>query len=239
MHYDELTIYSVRMADKPTRYKSSFALQEIVAGAALLNNAEKQLLLKDQCLLDDNCPNSISHLNKWWGELTAIHYLIQANTSPCIGNAHYRRYWNEKALHGLHDNELGLAFPCRFGFSLREQFKGGHSFNGVEMTMHLAELGRLPFTAQELDAVWAQDIFQGGPLAIGHFSYFKQLMNILFDCLWPIWEEYEDYIKTLDGYDARAIAFLSERFLTGILLYKEKFIPRIPLRHISLHLVGP
>lgn len=239
MQIDELTLYSVRMAHNPTRYQSSFALKEVVAGAALLNSAEKELLLNEQCLLDDDCPDSISHLNKWWGELTAIHYLIQKNMQPYIGNAHYRRYWDEDDLRRLPINELGMAVPFQFHFSLRDQFKGGHAFKGVEMTMHLAELGQLPFTPEELNVVWNQNFFQGGPLAVGSFSYFKQLMTVLFDCLWPVWAQYEDYIKTLDGYDARAIAFLSERFLTGILLYKEKFIPRIPLRHVSLHLVGP
>lgn len=238
MRHDELTIYSIRMADKPTRYKSSFALKEIVAGAALLNATERQLLLKEQCLFDDDCLGSISHLNKWWGELTATHYLIQANTQPFIGNAHYRRHWDENDLCHLSVNELGMAIPLRFNFSLSNQFRGGHAFKGVEMTMHLAELGKLPFTPAELEAVWNQNTFQGGPLAVGSFSYFKQLMTVLFDCLWPVWTEYEDYIKTLQGYDARAIAFLSERFLTGILLHKEKFIPRIPVRHISLHLAG-
>lgn len=239
MHHDELTIYSIRMADKPTRYKSSFALKEIVAGAALLNDTEKQLLLKEQCLFDDDCPSSISHLNNWWGELTATYCLIQTNTKPFIGNAHYRRHWDENDLCHLSVNELGMAIPFQFNISLSNQFNGGHAFKGVEMTMHLAELGKLPFTAEELNAVWHQNTFQGGPLAIGNFNYFKQLMTILFDCLWPVWEEYEDYIKALKGYDARAIAFLSERFLTGILLYKEKFIPRIPLHHIPLRLVGP
>lgn len=238
MHHDELTIYSVRMADKPTRYKSLFALKEIVAGAVFLSNAEKQLLLKEKCLFDDDCSGSISHLNKWWGELTAIHYLIQTNTQPYIGNAHYRRYWDENHLRHLSADELGVAIPFQFNLSLRNQFKGGHAFKGVEITMHLAGLGRLPFTSEELEFVWNQNIFQGGPLAVGNFDCFKQLMTILFDCLWPIWAEYEDYIKSLEGYDARAIAFLSERFLTGILLYKEKFIPRIPLRHIPLCLTG-
>jgi hypothetical protein len=59
-------------------------------------------------------------------------------------------------------------------------------------------------------------------------------MNVLFDCLWPVWEEYQEQIKGLSGYDQRAMAFLSERFLSGIVLHKEKFFGNMPMSRAHL-----
>jgi hypothetical protein len=239
MERDDLLIYSVRMADKPTRYRSSFAMKEIVAGASALSNEERALLSEQQCLFDDDCSSSISSLNPWWGELTAVHYLLQENMHPRIGNAQYRRFWGEGELLNLPPYALGVAYPVYFACSLGDQFRGGHGFDGEAMSIHLAQRGKLPFSLEELKAVWGQNVFQGGPMAIGRFEHYKILMTILFDCLWPIWDEYKDYIQALSGYDKRAIAFLSERLLTGIVLYREKFMPRIPLHNIPLGFIGP
>lgn len=227
------------MADKPMRYKSSFVLKEVIAHAAVLTTEERAKLSKEGCLFDDDCSNSISSLNPWWGELTAVHYLLQTNRFSFIGNAQYRRFWKEEQMQNIDENALYLCEPCYFGFSLADQFRGGHRFDGVSMTMALAEKGLLPFSKEELEIVWNQNMFQGGPMAVGNFIYYKCVMEILFDCLWPIWEAYKDEIMTITGYDQRAIAFLSERLLSGIVLFREKFIPRIPLRNIPLGFIGP
>lgn len=239
MQRDELTLYGVRMADKPMRYQSSFELKEVVANAAALGEEERARLTAEGCLFDDDCPGSISPLNPWWGELTAVHYLLQTNQAPLMGNAQYRRFWSEEGLRQASSDGLYLCEPCQFGCSLADQFRGGHRFDGVAMTMFAARAGRLPFTTEELAAVWRQNVFQGGPMAVGEFKHYKQLMGVLFDCLWPVWEGFKDEIIALYGYDQRAIAFLSERFLSGIVLFREKFIPRIPLRNIPLGFIGP
>jgi len=239
MQRDDLVLYGVRMADKPMRYQSSFVLKEVVANAAALSPKERLRLAQEGCLFDDDCQDNISSLNPWWGELTAVHYLLQTNQAPFIGNAQYRRFWSENHLRQASSNFLYLCEPCRFGCSLADQFHGGHRFEGVTMTMLTAKERQLPFTAEELAVVWRQNVFQGGPMAVGSFEHYKQLMGILFDCLWPVWEAYKPEIMALQGYDQRAIAFLSERFLSGIVLFREKFIPRIPLRNIPLGFVGP
>ena len=91
------------------------------------------------------------------------------------------------------------------------------------MTMEAAERGKLPFTADEMRSVWEQNHFFGGPMARGPRKDYEALMTVLFDCLWPIWEDNKDEIKALSGYDQRAMAFLSERLLAGVVLLREKF----------------
>lgn len=239
MQNDDLIIYAVRMADSEMRYQSSFKTVEVIANAHALTKEEKEPLAAKGCLFDDECTGNISSLNPWWGELTAIHYLLQTNTTPFAGNAQHRRFWRDTDLSMVPKDGLCLSVPCRFGCSLAEQFRGGHRFGGVEMTMHVAKAGKLPFTAEEMAAVWNQPYFQGGPMAVGNWNHYKTLMGVLFDCLWPIWEGYGSDMRFIQGYDQRAMAFLSERLLTGIIMFKDKFIPRIPLYNIQQGFIGP
>lgn len=239
MQNKDLVLYAVRMANSEMRYQSQFKTIEVIANAHLLLPEKRKLLAEKGCQFDDDCSNNISSLNPWWGELTAIHYLLQTNQSPFIGNAQYRRFWHDQDLTGVPRDGLCLSVPCQFNCSLADQFRGGHQFPGVEMTLHCARANKLPFTLEEMLAVWSQPYFQGGPMAVGNWDHYKALMEILFDCLWPIWEAYESEIRFLTGYDQRAMAFLSERLLTGIIMYREKFIPRIPLYNIPQGFIGP
>jgi hypothetical protein len=221
-------MFAVCMKDTPPRFASDTNLQIIIANACQLTEEEKTACLSEGKLFDDTGDN-ISSLNPWWGELTAVHWLLKNNNSPLIGNCQYRRYWDEDAIARADSSVLYTSEPCIFGFSLADQFRGGHSFPGVEMTMKLAIDGKLPFTASEMAAVWGQNQFQGGPMLFGPRPSYERVINVLFDCLWPVWDEYKESIMTLTGYDQRAMAFLSERFLSGIVLYKDKFLGNMPM----------
>lgn len=238
MGNSELVIYGVAMDDKPMRYSSAFPLKTIIAGAHALS-ADRRAELKGQgCLFDDDCTNSISALNPWWGELTAVHWLLQQPLSGTVGNAQYRRFWADSSLSMVDSDSLYLCEPCIFPCSMADQFRGGHCFPGVEMTMKMAARGCLPFTEEEMGAIWASNRFQGGPMAVGSWFLYCQLMGILFDCLWPIWETYQNDLQRLRGYDQRAIAFLSERLLSGIILMKDKFLPGVVLESMPLHYIA-
>lgn len=227
------------MADKPLRYSSSFPLKTIIANAGVLSFESKEQLKEQGCLFDDDGANHISHLNPWWGELTAVHWLLQQPLKGVIGNAQYRRFWSDDSLSTIVPGTLYLCEPCLFSCSLSDQFRGGHGFPGVEMTMEMAAKGCLPFTEEEMAQVWAANCFQGGPMAIGEWKLYRRLMTVLFDCLWPLWQAYEHDLRALQGYDQRAIAFLSERLLSGIILMKDKFLPDVTLKSIPLHYIAP
>jgi hypothetical protein len=221
-------MFAVCMKDTPLRFVSGTNLQIIVANACQLTDKEKSACTDEGNLLDDFGDN-ISALNPWWGELTAVYWLLKNDSSPLIGNCQYRRYWDEEAIAAADSSVLYTSEPCTFGWSLAQQFRGGHLFPGVEMTMDMAVKGRLPFTASEMAATWNQHQFQGGPMLFGPRASYERVMNILFDCLWPVWDAYKEQIMALEGYDQRAMAFLSERFLSGIVLYKDKFFGNMPM----------
>ena len=237
MKPSDLSMFAVCMKDTPLRFASDTNLQIIVANASQLTQEEKAQCIGEGKLLDDTGDN-ISALNPWWGELTAVYWLLKNDSSPLIGNCQYRRYWHEDAIAAADSSVLYTSEPCIFNCSLAAQFRGGHAFPGIEMTMDLAVAGKLPFTASEMAAVWHQHQFQGGPMLRGPRDSYERVMNVLFDCLWPVWDKYKDLIMTLNGYDQRAMAFLSERFLSGIVLYKDKFFGSMPMSCAPLGFIG-
>jgi hypothetical protein len=232
----DLTIYAVGMPHLPIRYESAATLVPVCAHASSISDHDRKRLGDEGWLFDDTGTN-ISSLNPWWGELTAIYWLLNNVDSPLIGNAQYRRYWDEEAIAASDENVLYVTETCTFGCSLATQFRGGHSFRGIEMTMEAAERGTLPFSASEMISIWQQPHFYGGPMIRGPLKHYKAFMNLFFDCLWPIWEQNEEEIKTLTGYDQRAMAFMGERLMAGIILLRAKFLPDIPMLCAPLHFI--
>ena len=43
----------------------------------------------------------------------------------------------------------------------------------------------------------------------------------------PIWEENKSAFLKIEGYDKRAIAFIAERLITGMVLYRDKLFPEM------------
>jgi len=237
MQPSELSMFAVCMNGTAPRFSSATNLQVIVANACQLTEAEKAVCISEGKLLDDSGDN-ISALNPWWGELTAVYWLLKNDTSPLIGNCQHRRYWHENGIATAESAILYTSEPCLFNCSLAQQFLGGHSFPGIEMTMDLAEKGKLPFTAAEMAFIWNQNQFQGGPMLFGPRLYYEQVMSVLFDCLWPIWSEHKELIMALSGYDQRAMAFLSERLLSGIVLFRDKFFGNMPMSRSPMGFTG-
>jgi hypothetical protein len=54
-------------------------------------------------------------------------------------------------------------------------------------------------------------------------------METLFTCLSPIWSRYKERVLSIDGYDKRALAFIAERLITGLVLYRDKFFPNMKI----------
>jgi hypothetical protein len=95
MQPSDLSMFAVCMNNTPLRFSSNTHLQIIVANASQLTEDERLACIEEGKLLDDSGDN-ISALNPWWGELTAVYWLLKNTTSPLIGNCQYRRYWDEE-----------------------------------------------------------------------------------------------------------------------------------------------
>mgnify|MGYP001099370538 FL=1 len=62
-------------------------------------------------------------------------------------------------------------------------------------------------------------------MARGPRSQYQKFMTTLFDALMPIWEDNKESFLKIEGYDKRAIAFIAERLITGLVLYRDKLFP--------------
>jgi len=228
MEAKDLTIYAVGTKNLPIRYESAATLKPLCADSKMLSTEERETLRNKGWYFDDEGDN-ISELNPWWGELTGVYWLLNNTDDSLVGNAQYRRYWHEEGIKQSDKDQLYIQETCLFNCSLATQFMGGHSFRGIEMTMEAAQRHKLPFTAEQMLSIWNQNHFFGGPMARGPRKQYTALMTVLFDCLWPIWEDNHDEIKQLSGYDQRAMAFLSERLLSGIILFRKNFFEDMPI----------
>ena len=62
-------------------------------------------------------------------------------------------------------------------------------------------------------------------MARGASTHYKQFMGALLAALEPIWKKHKEQFLCIEGYDKRALAFIAERLITGMVLYREKLFP--------------
>jgi len=216
-------IYAAKLKNQAITYTSPSTTIPIVVGAHGLADEERQALQTSGHVFDDQGIN-ISPLNPFFCELTAVYWLMHNTEHDCVGNAHYRRKWADGDIENSEPGVLYVSDAAHFTCTLREQFFGSHAvFDAPSITIALAERGLLPFSASEMEAVWNQKVFHGCQMVRGPRLLHSQFMNVMFDCLWPVWNEYREEIEALEGYNKRMIGFVGERMMTGLILLRDKF----------------
>ena len=219
------TIYAVCIPGEKVRYESKSRIIPIMGGSALLTLEEQNELLQKGYKLD-NDNTRLSKLNRYWGELSCVEWILLNATDAHIGNAQYRRGWIEPDNDWYEENTLYVPEPANFSITLEQQFYGGHqSFDAPAMTRELADSGEWVFSRKEIDQVWSQKDLFGCNMARGPIAHYKVFMNLLFSALLPLWEKHQDFFLSIEGYDKRAIAFIAERIMTGIILHRDKLLP--------------
>lgn len=221
------TIYAVCIPGEKVRYEARSHIAPIMGGACHLKDHERAWLRSEGYQFDDE-DAFLSPLNSQWGELTCIHWMINNAKEPNIGNAQYRRNWVEPNDQWYEEDVLYVPEAAEFGCSLEQQFYGGHrDFDAPAICRELAATGNWLFSTEENEAIWAQNRFIGCNMARGSNQNYKQFMTVLFNALLPIWNKHEKHFMKIKGYDKRALAFISERIITGIVLYRDKILPGI------------
>jgi hypothetical protein len=225
MQPHDCTIYAVCIPGEPVRYKAKSQIIPIMGGAHALANEERKTLRSRGYVFDDE--NAfLSQLNNRWGELSCVSWMILNAKEANIGNAQYRRNWLEPEDQWYDGNTLYFPEPALFNCTLEQQFYGGHSsFDAPAITKEIASSGRWIFSREEIDCIWNQNSFIGCNMARGASMHYKQFMSALFTALIPIWEKHKEQFLSIEGYDKRALAFIAERLITGMVLYRDKLFP--------------
>ena len=228
MQPSDCAIYAVCIPGKTVRYSSRAPLIPIMGGACKLAPEERKDLREKGYVFDDEGQSFLSPLNPQLGELSCIQGIVNNATQVNIGNAQYRRNWVEPGNEWYDDNTLYVPEFATFGCSLERQFYGGHSsFDAPLITRTLADTGEWLFSREEIDELWKQNLFIGCNMARGPRVQYQKFMTTLFGALMPIWEGNKESLLQIEGYDKRAIAFIAERLITGMVLYRDKLFPEM------------
>ena len=227
MQPSDCAIYAVCIPGEEVRYSSLAPLIPIMGGAYALPGYERSdLRRKGYGFDDEGC--DLSSLNAKFGELSCIKWIVNNAPQLNIGNAQYRRNWIEPSDRWYDANTLYVPEFAEFSCSLEQQFYGGHSaFDAPLITRTLAGTGQWLFSREEIDKLWRQNLFIGCNMARGPRSQYQKFMTTLFDALMPIWEDNKESFLKIEGYDKRAIAFIAERLITGMVLYRDKLFPEM------------
>lgn len=228
MQPSDCAIYAVCIPGEKVRYSSLAPLIPIMGGACKLSEGERQDLRQQGYVFDDEGQSFLSPLNPRLGELSCIQWVVNNAQQANIGNAQYRRNWVEPNNEWYDKNTLYVPEFATFGCSLEQQFHGGHSaFDAPSITRTLADTGQWLFSREEIDKLWKQNLFIGCNMARGPRSQYQKFMTTLFDALMPIWEDNKESFLKIEGYDKRAIAFIAERLITGMVLCRDKLFPEM------------
>lgn len=223
------TIYAVCIPGEKVRYQSKSRIVPIMGGSYKLSIDERKQLQKEGYVFDDE-NGLLSKLNYQWGELSCISWIIANAQEQNIGNAQYRRNWVEPDNDWYNPSTLYVPESAEFSCNLEQQFYGGHSqFDAPAITRELADSGQWLFSRAEIDFVWEQSSFIGCNMARGSQQNYKQFMTILFSALAPIWQQHKSHFLSIEGYDKRAIAFIAERLITGMVLCRDRLLPGITI----------
>ena len=230
MQPSDCAIYAVCIPGKEVRYSSLAQLIPIMGGACKLSLKEREDLRQKGYVFDDEGQSFLSPLNPQLGELSCIQWIVNNAEQMNIGNAQYRRNWVEPCTEWYDDNTLYVPEFATFSCSLEQQFYGGHSaFDAPLITRTMADTGQWLFSREETDKLWKQNLFIGCNMARGPREQYQKFMTTLFSALMPIWEENKDLLLQIEGYDKRAIAFIAERLITGMVLYRDKIFPEMKI----------
>jgi hypothetical protein len=222
-------LYVMCHGDNEPRYSSSASLHWMKLGAEN-SSMEKQQQLNHAGWALDNSGHNISTYNKWWSELTGIYWLVNNATEEFIGNAQYRRQWADEGLEPSSPLVVYIPEPERFGFSIARQYREGHvGMDGIEQALLAADRGQMPITREELELAFNQNIFFGHIMARGAHVNYCEIMQTLLDCMWPIWDNCQEQIRQIEGYNCRYISFLAERIMTALVLHRDKVWPGISI----------
>ena len=228
MQPSDCAIYAVCIPGKTVRYSSRAPLIPLMGGACELSQGEREDLRQKGYVFDNEGQSFLSPLNPRFGELSCIQWIVNNAQQANIGNAQYRRNWVEPDSEWYDERTLYVPEFATFSCSLEQQFYGGHSaFDAPLITRALADTGKWLFSREQIDNIWAQNMFIGCNMARGPREQYQKFMTTLFSALMPIWEENKSAFLKIEGYDKRAIAFIAERLITGMVLYRDKLFPEM------------
>lgn len=230
------TLYCCCIADQPPRFTSANStIVPVLGGAALCSDAEKYKKMGWE--LDDEGQN-LSMLNDIFGDLTVLYWAWKNKNDSHLGVCQYRRPWNDDEVGNSEEDVLYVPPPAVFG-SVRRQYEDCHSiFPAYQISMDLANRGRIPLTPEMVDYTWNQHLFHGCNMARGPKYLFDKYVSLVFETMVPFYIENNQLCQSLQGYQRRSIAFTAERMITALLLHRDHFFGHGKVKEANIGFIG-
>ena len=216
-----LTLYCNSILNQEPRH-TQYIQKNLICGSSSLSDEDRTMLTQKGYCFDDQGDN-ISHLNKYFGDLTGLYYVWKNTNHEFVGTNQYRRFWNEPELTrvGLHEKVLYVSNPMVFDYNMAQQYQDAHGPAGLHILTSAIQRGKIDMTIDTLNKLKEINYISTCNMFFGHKDVFDKVCSILFPMMFELYEgsKYSlDFVQP--DKQTRIIAFLAERILT--LLYTER-----------------
>lgn len=228
-----LTLYCCCDHDKFPKYETSVNNIPIIRGYHHLPRDIKETI-KDNNFLTDAHGDNISHLNPYFGDLTTLYYVWKNCSNEYIGTSQYRRIWDEHTLLNFEENTLYISEPVHWSnMNLEQQYYSAHGsvFDCPSFTRNLSMSKKIPIPFEMIDDCWKRDIIYPHNMAFGSLKLFREYCQLVFECIFTLFEETKNLFYINDSKNSRYLAFACERLVTAIVHNHEYFFGKNCIKH--------
>jgi hypothetical protein len=192
--------------------------------------------LASKGFLFDDTGDNISHLNKWFADLTGLYWVWKNTDDEILGINQYRRAWNNDSIRNLvfKNNTIYITPLFRFNNSTYDQFVESHTEMGLKILREAAERKVIHITPDMVDDLKRIDFLSSCYMMITTRDLFDEVCKLLFDVVLELYHgtkyalPFIQYDKVWNTDQTRMIAFLAERIMTLILMHKKYYLKTNP-----------
>jgi hypothetical protein len=220
----------------------------LMLGSINYSSDMKSQLFKKNFIFDDTGDN-ISHLNKYFGQLTGLYWVWKNTNQNITGTNAYRLFWNEYFLYNsFRYDTLYIPEPINLKDCIRsddkfnninafDQYVFCHGDTYLDFLIKLSEKNKIPITTKMIYNLKNDHYLHSFNMFISEKTVFDQVCSLLFDSI--LLPFYDLYKNTFDIYEQkykqiRMLDFLAERILHIIYSNLSYFIPNIKTQSIPI-----
>lgn len=211
---DDLVLYCC-CYEQHYPFRTQYSQKNLMCGASSLNEGYISKLRKYNYLLDYS-GNNISHLNKYFSDLTGLYWIYKNTNHKFVGVNQYRRFWDEEQLKSIVlRNDTLYIREVSFNQSVMEQYIEHHGEYGIDLLKYASNLQLIPIPLDFIDNLNKTNIlYAANNLMFASGNVFYPYCQFIFECLFPLYDLCKDDIKDFHISQMRLMGFLAERIQT-------------------------
>lgn len=238
-----INLYCNCHGEKKPKY-SQYNQKSLMCGSKDISTQER-----DQNFLYDDVGDNISHLNKYFGELTGLYWVWKNTSEEIVGTNQYRIFWNENKLNTVNFNANTLVAVQRIdvnkyirgnpekSLSVYDHYVYCHGEIGlVLLEGMLKQNNSCKLKTYMLDSLHDTKYFIPSNMFIANRALFNKVCEVLFEILFEYNERFSYLFEAIDhkrGY-SRIIDYLCERIFHMICVNNGYFFGNVELLEIDM-----